>query len=63
LEVDPQTGRLANTEPQPFVTGFWLSEEPGDYLGRPYDLTMTEDGVIFISDDAAGAVYELRRKS
>jgi glucose/arabinose dehydrogenase len=63
LDVDPQIGVLVGGEPQSFVTGFWLSEEPGDYLGRPYDLTMTNDGIIFITDDAAGAVYELRRKS
>lgn len=59
LEIDPSTGDIVG-EPQEFVSGFGLSAEPGDMLGRPYDLTMTSDGTIFITDDAAGAVYELR---
>lgn len=44
----------------PFVEGFWLSEEPGDYLGRTFGLAMLVDGRVFISDDASGAIYQLR---
>jgi glucose/arabinose dehydrogenase len=39
-----------------FITG-WLTPQ-GD-LGRPVDILITDDGVIFISDDKAGVVYRV----
>jgi glucose/arabinose dehydrogenase len=39
-----------------FITG-WLT--PQGALGRPVDILITEDGVIFISDDKAGVVYRV----
>ncbi len=58
LEID-EAGQLVG-EHQPFVSGFWKSDEPGDYLGRTFGLAMLMDGTLFISDDASGAVYQLR---
>jgi|GEM_PF-6008409 len=60
IDIDPETGELLSTEELPFMNGFWLSEEPGDFVGRPYGITQAPDGTIFISDDSVGAIYEIR---
>jgi glucose/arabinose dehydrogenase len=39
-----------------FITG-WLT--PDGALGRPVDILITPEGVIFISDDKAGVVYRV----
>jgi glucose/arabinose dehydrogenase len=39
-----------------FITG-WLT--PAGALGRPVDILIKDDGVIFISDDQAGVVYRV----
>jgi len=39
-----------------FITG-WLTPEGA--LGRPVDILITDDGVIYISDDKAGVVYRV----
>jgi glucose/arabinose dehydrogenase len=39
-----------------FITG-WLT--PDAALGRPVDILITSEGVIFISDDKAGVVYRV----
>ncbi len=39
-----------------FITG-WLT--PSGALGRPVDILITDDGVIYISDDKAGVVYRV----
>jgi glucose/arabinose dehydrogenase len=39
-----------------FITG-WLT--PAGALGRPVDILITDDGVIYISDDKAGVVYRV----
>jgi glucose/arabinose dehydrogenase len=39
-----------------FITG-WLT--PKGALGRPVDILIKDDGVIFISDDKAGVVYRM----
>jgi len=39
-----------------FITG-WLT--PAGALGRPVDILITDEGVIFISDDKAGVVYRV----
>ena len=62
LDIDPESGDLLpfEAEPEPLVEGWRVTEEPGDHLGRPYDIEMMEDGSLFITDDAAGAIYQLR---
>jgi glucose/arabinose dehydrogenase len=39
-----------------FITG-WLT--PHGALGRPVDILIKDDGVIFISDDKAGVIYRV----
>ncbi len=39
-----------------FITG-WLT--PAGALGRPVDILITDDGIIYISDDKAGVVYRV----
>ena len=39
-----------------FITG-WLT--PQGALGRPVDILIKDDGVMFISDDKAGVVYRV----
>jgi glucose/arabinose dehydrogenase len=39
-----------------FITG-WLT--PQGALGRPVDILIKDDGVIFISDDKAGVIYRV----
>jgi glucose/arabinose dehydrogenase len=59
LPLDAQ-GQIEG-EPEFFVDGFWLSGEPGDFIGRPFGLGMLPNGVLYLSDDASGAVLEVRR--
>jgi glucose/arabinose dehydrogenase len=54
-------GNLAG-EPAMLIEGFWVSEEPGDYLGRPFGLAAWPDGTLFVSDDASGAVYQIKSR-
>jgi glucose/arabinose dehydrogenase len=49
--------------PQPaqdFVTG-WLTgnRAPQDAWGRPVDVRVGQDGALYLSDDAAGAIYRI----
>jgi glucose/arabinose dehydrogenase len=43
-----------------FITG-WLAKDGA--LGRPVDIMIRPDGTIFVSDDKAGVIYRIRRKS
>ena len=36
----------------------WLNEN-GEYLGRPVDVQMLNDGSLLVSDDLAGAVWRI----
>ncbi|MBC8164216.1 MAG: sugar dehydrogenase [Roseiflexaceae bacterium] len=40
------------------VTG-WLNDATQDAWGRPVDSAVAPDGAIYLSDDAAGAIYKL----
>jgi glucose/arabinose dehydrogenase len=42
-----------------FITG-WLTKD-GRSLGRPVDIMIRPDGVIFVSDDKAGVIYRIVR--
>ena len=44
-----------------FVTG-WLTKE-GTALGRPVDIMIRPGGTVFVSDDRAGVIYRITRKS
>ena len=41
---------------EPFLTGF---VKDNAYLGRPVDLQVMKDGSLLVSDDYAGAVYQI----
>ena len=43
--------------PEDFITG-WLQKD-GTALGRPVDLLVEPDGIMYISDDKAGVIYRL----
>ena len=47
-------------EMQDFITG-WISDD-GEIYGRPVDLKLRNDGVLFITDDKAGVIYYLTKK-
>ena len=36
----------------------WLNEN-GEYIGRPVDVQMLNDGSLLVSDDLAGAVWRI----
>jgi glucose/arabinose dehydrogenase len=59
--LEASTGQPQTSKPQGFLSGFWRSEEPGDHIGRPFMLAQGADGALYLSDDASGAVYQLRR--
>jgi glucose/arabinose dehydrogenase len=42
-----------------FISG-WLNDEDGTVLGRPVDIIILEDGIIYISDDRAGVIYRVK---
>jgi len=44
-----------------FVTG-WLTKE-GTALGRPVDIIVRPGGTVLVSDDKAGVIYRITRKS
>ena len=44
-----------------FLTG-WLTKE-GTALGRPVDIMARPGGTVFVSDDKAGVIYRITRKS
>lgn len=41
---------------EPFLTGFLQNNE---YIGRPVDVQVMQDGALLVSDDYAGAVYRI----
>ncbi len=53
--LDPQ-GKYLGAED--FISG-WLT--PNGALGRPVDILIRPDGVMYISDDKAGVVYRVTR--
>ena len=54
LEPSDEGGNVLGAED--FITG-WLT--PQGALGRPVDILIKDDGVIFISDDKAGVIYRV----
>lgn len=42
-----------------FVTG-WLTDDKKQSIGRPVDIRIMPQGLIYISDDKAGVIYQLR---
>ncbi|MBP9694851.1 MAG: PQQ-dependent sugar dehydrogenase [Candidatus Magasanikbacteria bacterium] len=51
------TGNYFGTED--FITGWQHGSRPEDAYGRPVDILIQSDGVMFISDDKVGQVYRI----
>ncbi len=47
--------------PQPFLTGFVANEKSGEVYGRPVSVQTSDDGAIFVVDDAGDTVWLVRR--
>ncbi|GAB3679677.1 PQQ-dependent sugar dehydrogenase [Salinisphaera aquimarina] len=45
-------------EMRSFASG-WLTEDTGEYLGRPVDVKQYLDGSLLVSDDTTGAIYRI----
>ena len=55
--------RKAEHEPTDFVTGFLgEGQKVGEAIGRPVALLAESGGVLYVSDDRAGAIYKVARK-
>lgn len=55
---DQENQRLTFNNPGDFITG-WLSGDNKTALGRPVDILIDYNGILYISDDKAGVVYLL----
>lgn len=55
------------TSAEDFLTGFLKPAFPlfgrKAYIGRPAGIAITDGGVIYVSDDANGVIYSIKRKS
>lgn len=51
-----EDGNAASTEV--FADG-WLSDDTGEYRGRPMDVAFLPDGSMLVSDDFAGAIWRV----
>jgi glucose/arabinose dehydrogenase len=49
-----------NAKEEVFASG-WIAG-PQDFYGRPDDIIVAKDGSILVSDDWAGAVYQISYK-
>lgn len=63
FQIDPNT-RKAVGAPIDFATGFLPagSKDTNDAIGRPVGLLAQPGGVVYISDDRAGAIYKVSLK-
>lgn len=52
-----ETGRISE---EPFLEGF---RDAAGLIGRPVDVVEADDGAVYVSDDYAGVVYRLTRRS
>jgi len=50
--------------PQDFITG-WIQageKRKGVWMGRPVSVVVGPEGALYVSDDAAGAIYRVTRE-
>ncbi len=52
-------GKSITGGPYDFLTGFLLTDDEEDALGRPVGLYAEPGGTVYVSDDHAGAVYKV----
>jgi glucose/arabinose dehydrogenase len=58
FNLDPTT-RKPIGEPIDFLTGFLTTNNTNDAIGRPVGLLAEPGGVVYVSDDRAGAIYKI----
>jgi glucose/arabinose dehydrogenase len=51
------------TTVEDFATGWQLAAGEASRWGRPVDVVVGPDDVLYVSDDAAGAIYRIRRRN
>lgn len=56
-------GSVRSTLPIDFVTGFLAGNDPDSAIGRPVDVRAEPGGILYISDDRAGAIYTITATS
>ena len=62
IELSQNADRNAESEAKDFLTGFLpagLKED--EAIGRPVGLLVEENGVVYVSDDRAGAIYKVTK--
>ena len=57
----PRSKRMASADKTEVFAEGWLNEN-GEYLGRPVDVQVLNDGSLLVSDDLAGAVWRISYK-
>ncbi len=50
-------GRNNPSKPEDFITG-WLTPQ-GKKFGRPVDIKIAPNGLMYISDDLSGVIYQV----
>jgi glucose/arabinose dehydrogenase len=64
VRFDLDTARNATGAPIDFLTGFLPSESDTDNaMGRPVDVLAEPGGVVYVSDDRAGAIYRIKAEA
>ena len=56
--------RFQNGQPvaaEDFLSGFLKSDKESMHIGRPAGVTITPAGVVYVSDDANGIIYAIKR--
>lgn len=59
VRFDLDEERKAASGPIDFLTGFLKSDDVDDAIGRPVGILAEPGGVVYISDDRAGAIYRI----
>ena len=62
IELSQNPDRNAESEAKDFLTGFLAAgAKEGEAIGRPAGLLVEENGVVYVSDDRAGAIYKVTK--
>lgn len=63
IKLSKEKDRNAQNEPIDFLTGFLADGQKEDEaIGRPVGLLVEPGGIVYVSDDRAGAIYKVTRK-
>lgn len=59
IEFQPFKGGKPSGKPEPFLSGFMLSEEKPEVWGRPVGLLQLSDGSLLFSEDGNNVIYRI----